>query len=107
MDDALPAKIDIGRNSQFHFIFTFTCPLSKEEASDGNNMPIILPCEHVTSNQYVLSYGTGRHRVSRGPLLASRLGRAMARPNLIHAWKALSHGAYSLIPNSLMYVVGH
>lgn len=51
MDDALPVEIDVGRECQFHSIFT--CPVSKEEASEGNNMPMILPCGHVLSNQSV------------------------------------------------------
>lgn len=51
MDDTLPVEIDIGRDCQFHSIFT--CPVSKEEASEGNNAPMILPCGHVLSKQSV------------------------------------------------------
>lgn len=51
MDDALPFEIDVGRDCQFHSIFT--CPVSKEEASEGSNAPMILPCGHVLSKQSV------------------------------------------------------
>lgn len=60
MDDALPVEIDVGRECQFHSIFT--CPVSKEEASEGNNMPMMLPCGHVLSNQSILRLPKGSHR---------------------------------------------
>ncbi|CDF35423.1 unnamed protein product [Chondrus crispus] len=60
MDDALPVEIDVGRECQFHSIFT--CPVSKEEASEGNNMPMMLPCGHVLSNQSILRLPRGSHR---------------------------------------------
>lgn len=51
MDDALPVEIDVGRDCQFHSIFT--CPVSKEESSEGSNVPMILPCGHVLSKQSI------------------------------------------------------
>lgn len=59
MDDALPVEIDIGRDCQFHSIFT--CPVSKEEACEGTNAPMMLPCKHVLSKQSI-------NRLPRGSL---------------------------------------
>lgn len=60
MDDALPVEVDVGRDCQFHSIFT--CPVSKEEASDGNNVPMILPCGHVLSKQSISRLPRGNPR---------------------------------------------
>lgn len=60
MDDALPVEIDVGRECQFHSIFT--CPVSKEEASEGNNVPMILPCGHVLSKQSIARLPRGSPR---------------------------------------------
>lgn len=60
IDDALPVEIDVGRDCCFHSIFT--CPVSKEEASDGTNVPMILLCGHVLSKQSVLRLPRGTHR---------------------------------------------
>ncbi|PXF41624.1 Protein RMD5-like [Gracilariopsis chorda] len=60
MDDALPVEVDVGRHCQFHSIFT--CPVSKEEAYEGNNAPMILPCGHVLSKQSITRLPRGSPR---------------------------------------------
>ncbi|KAI0557812.1 E3 ubiquitin-protein ligase [Gracilaria domingensis] len=60
MDDALPVEVDIGRNCQFHSIFT--CPVSKEEAYEGNNVPMMLPCGHVLCKQTITRLPRGSPR---------------------------------------------
>lgn len=60
IDDALPVEIDVGRDCRFHSIFT--CPVSKEEASDGTNVPMILPCGHVLSKQSMMRLPRGSSR---------------------------------------------
>lgn len=60
IDDALPVEVDVGRDCYFHS--TFTCPVSKEEASDGKNVPMILPCGHVLSKQSILRLPRGTSR---------------------------------------------
>lgn len=60
MDDALPVEVEIGRDCQFHSIFT--CPVSKEEAYEGNNAPMILPCGHVLSKQSITRLPRGSPR---------------------------------------------
>lgn len=49
-DDALPVEVEITRDCIHHSVFT--CPVSKEEASEGNG-PMILPCGHVLSRQSI------------------------------------------------------
>lgn len=49
-DDALPVEVEIARDCRHHSVFT--CPVSKEEASEGNG-PMILPCGHVLSRQSI------------------------------------------------------
>lgn len=68
MDDALPVEIDIGRDCQFHSIFT--CPVSKEEACEGTNVPMMLPCKHVLSKQSIarLPRGTPRFKCPYCPM---------------------------------------
>lgn len=60
MDDTLPVEVDVGRDCQFHSIFT--CPVSKEEASESNNVPMILPCGHVLSKQSITRLPRGSTR---------------------------------------------
>lgn len=60
MDDALPTEIDVGKDCQYHSIFT--CPVSKEETSEGNNVPMILPCGHVLSKQSIARLPRGNPR---------------------------------------------
>lgn len=60
IDDALPVEIDVGRDCRFHSIFT--CPVSKEEAMDDNNVPMILPCGHVLSKQSIARLPRGSAR---------------------------------------------
>lgn len=60
IDDALPIEVDAGRDCCFHSIFT--CPVSKEEASDESNIPMILPCGHVLSKQSIVRLPRGASR---------------------------------------------
>lgn len=60
IDDALPIEVDAGRDCCFHSIFT--CPVSKEEASDDSNVPMILPCGHVLSKQSIVCLPRGASR---------------------------------------------
>lgn len=60
IDDALPIEVDAGRDCCFHSIFT--CPVSKEEASDESNIPMILPCGHVLSKQSIIRLPRGASR---------------------------------------------
>lgn len=60
LDDALPSEIDIGRECRFHSIFT--CAVSKEESTEGTNIPMILPCGHVLSKQSILRLPRGTPR---------------------------------------------
>jgi E3 ubiquitin-protein transferase RMND5 len=50
VDDALPVEIEVGRDCRHHSIFT--CPVSREEATEANG-PMILPCGHVLSRQSI------------------------------------------------------
>lgn len=59
-DDTLPAEIEIGRDCQHHSIFT--CPVSREEAAEGLNPPMILPCGHVLSKQSISRLPRGSPR---------------------------------------------
>lgn len=49
-DDALPVAVELTRDCRHHSVFT--CPVSKEEASEDNG-PMILPCGHVLSQQSI------------------------------------------------------
>jgi hypothetical protein len=60
MDYALPVEIETGRDCQHHSIFT--CPVSREEATGGNNVPMILPCGHVLSKQSISRLPRGNPR---------------------------------------------
>lgn len=57
-EEVLPVEVDVGRECQFHSIFT--CPVSREETTGGNNVPMILPCGHVLSKHSI-------SRLPRGP----------------------------------------
>lgn len=59
-DEVLPVEVDVGRECQFHSIFT--CPVSREETSDGPNVPMMLPCGHVLSKQSISRLPKGQQR---------------------------------------------
>jgi CTLH/CRA C-terminal to LisH motif domain/RING-type zinc-finger len=60
VDYTLPVEIETGRDCHHHSIFT--CPVSREEVSAGNNSPMILPCGHVLSKQSISRLPRGNPR---------------------------------------------
>ncbi len=59
-DDVLPVEVDVGKDCYFHSIFT--CPVSREEANEPGNGPMLLPCGHVLSRQSIVRLPKGHQR---------------------------------------------
>lgn len=59
-DDVLPVEVAVGKSCQFHSIFT--CPVYREETTDGSNVPMLLPCGHVLSKHCISRLPKGQQR---------------------------------------------
>ena len=59
-DDSLPVEVDVGKDCYFHSIFT--CPVSRGEANEPGNGPMLLPCGHVLGRQSILRLPKGHQR---------------------------------------------
>jgi len=63
-DDVLPVEVAVGnkKNKNSHFHSIFTCPVYREETTDGSNVPMLLPCGHVLSKHCISRLPKGQHR---------------------------------------------
>ena len=57
--EELPINIDVGQEAQFHSIFT--CPVSREQATESNP-PMLLTCGHALCKNSMLLIARGRSR---------------------------------------------
>lgn len=76
--DSLPVAVDIGRDCQHHSVFT--CPVSREETTDGLNGPMILPCGHVLSRQSINRLPRGNNPRFKCPYCPSEQLPADCKP---------------------------
>ena len=57
--EELPINIDVGQDALFHSIFT--CPVSREQATESNP-PMLLTCGHALCKNSMLLIARGRSR---------------------------------------------
>ena len=76
-DNAIPVDLDLG--PEFVFRSVFSCPVSREAASEANP-PVLLPCGHALCRASVLSIAHGPARAFKCPYCPAEAMPGSCRP---------------------------
>jgi len=77
-DVELPVEIDLPGEDEFNYHYIFICPVSKEQAIDGNP-PMLLPCFHVICKESLDNVSRGPHPTFKCPYCPGQSSRHDAK----------------------------